>query len=115
VAPLSVSPVPIRNPHPDAISPSPPATPLLGSPLLPQSQFTSIPARSSSSSTSGERPHPVLFESPQLLPASLSTLPPSSSSASPLQRNSTRSSQNTLNIPGLALPQSALPYCVAEV
>lgn len=123
--PTAVSPlvIPARS-HDVTISP--PATPPLSlpSPLLSHSGFSNRSSRLSASPTSAERPLPPLFEdsqsiitaSPQLMPINQSPVhQPTSSRSSPALQNNGRSSQSTLNIPGLVLPQPALPYLVAEV
>lgn len=114
--------IPGQSPH----SVSPPLTPpLLGSPLLTQGQFAPRSPRLHSPSISSQMPMPPVSESlrtnlissPPLLPFNQSptTIRSPSLIGSPALQSLPRTSQNGLSIPGLVLPQSALPYRVAEV
>lgn len=124
--PYYVSPVimPVQPANNVAISPPTTPTSTLPSPIIPHTGFSATTPRRSTSSTSAERPlppvledpQPVFVPSPQLLPRDHSpVLQPTSSISSPARLNPARSSQSTLNIPGLVLPQPALSYRVAEV
>jgi hypothetical protein len=141
LTPVAVSPRPIPNRHhyEDAVSPPPPLS--LGSPMLSNAHSPPTYPRRSTSSIKSERPMPPLFEdrqptspdlhkitsrqistspraltaSPQMRPADQSPWRQSMLSASPEQHYTVRDSQNGSSMPGLVLPQSALPYNVAEV
>ena len=118
------TPVPIPGQSPHSVSP-PPTPPLLGSPLLIQGQFAPRSPKLHSPSISSQKPMPPVYESPRTCPILSPPLPPSNQSpttlrspsliGSPALRSLPRTSQNGLSIPGLVLPQSALPYRVAEV
>jgi hypothetical protein len=125
------TPVPIPGQSPHSVSP-PSTPPLLGSPLLTQDHFQpQSPRIHTGSSLPNQRPMPPRFDnpqpaqnsSPQILPAttrsptleSPTTLRSPSLIGSPAMQNIPRTSQSGLSIPGLVLPQSALPYIVAEV
>lgn len=123
------APVPItgQSPHtvPQTISPTP-SPPLLGSPLLRADGFPPRSPRLRAGSNPQSKPTmPPVFEnapanfiaSPQIIPSSQSptALRTPSLIGSPGLQSMPRTTLGGVSIPGLVLPQSALPYCVAEV
>jgi hypothetical protein len=118
------NPIPIPGQSPHQAS-SPPTPPQLGSPPLNQGYSASRTPGSPSGSSSQpqfisvvDNRAPTPISSPQIPPSSESpntVRSPSSYNGSPPLRSTPATPQSGLGIPGLVLPQPALPYRVAEV